>query len=94
MDAADVAAAATETMEAAQLLNVQRQLEKKVLKPVGRCYGCGEDFIVDGQAAPFFAQLGFSKEQMLEKLFCPNSAEECDGYYQVEQRQLRIGGRQ
>ena len=92
-DLADVADSAIELATASALSQIQKQLGKQELKPRGCCYGCGEDFIVNGEVAPFFAGLGYSKEQMLTKVFCPNSAAECDGYYQVELRQNRIGGR-
>lgn len=89
-DAADVC---IELEQRAALSQVAKQLGKKELVPKGCCYGCGEDFVIAGQPAPFFASLGYSLEQLQATVFCPNSADECNGYYQVEKKHSQIRGR-
>lgn len=66
-------------------------LAAKKIKPKGCCYGCNADFVLDGAVAPEFAD-DYTVEQMMERLFCPTSADECAGYYETEKKMARIGG--
>lgn len=97
-DVIDATESVLELEHAQAMAQNKAALEKARLAPKGTCYGCGEDLVQhdaagNPQPGDYFAGLGYTLAQMQHQLFCPTSAEECEGYYRSEQRSLAIQGR-